>query len=232
MELRVIREYYSPECTVGRLLIDGQFECYTLEDGIRTNKVYGETAIPTGLYPVKITFSNAFRRELPLVEGVKNFTGIRIHSGNTKKDTLGCILVGQTWSPGAEVIGSSVRALQALLPKIQAALAAGQPVRLSVEQPNAPPELASRDLLPVAEQRRRKASKATKRVRKRAGPAAGARQPASKRAKTVKAAAKKRVVKARPPTRPAKRSTAATTTAAKSKRPRTSAGAAGKSRSR
>ena len=158
MELRVVREYYAPDCTIGRMLIDGQFECYTLEDGIRTNKVAGETAIPAGRYPVKITYSNAFRRELPLVEGVRNFTGIRIHSGNSKKDTLGCILVGQSWTPGADVIGASVRAMQALLPKIRAALGAGEAVTLSVEQPNAPPELASRELQPVAPRRRKKAA--------------------------------------------------------------------------
>lgn len=108
MELRVVRRYYAPDCTIGRILVDGQFECYTLEDGIRTNKVVGETAIPEGRYPVKITYSSAFRRELPLVEGVRNFTGIRIHSGNSKKDTLGCILVGQSWTPGVDVIGANV----------------------------------------------------------------------------------------------------------------------------
>jgi hypothetical protein len=167
MELRVVREFYAPDCTIGRMLIDGQFECYTLEDGIRTNKVAGETAIPAGRYPVKITYSNAFRRELPLVEGVRNFTGIRIHSGNSKKDTLGCILVGQSWTPGADVIGASVRAMQALLPKIRAALGAGEAVTLSVEQPNAPPELASRELQPPAPRRGKKAAKTAKRASQR-----------------------------------------------------------------
>lgn len=169
MELRVVREHYAPDCTIGRMLVDGQFECYTLEDGIRTNKVAGETAIPEGRYPVKITYSNAFRRELPLVEGVRNFTGIRIHSGNSKKDTLGCILVGQSWTPGADVIGASVRAMQALLPKIRAALGAGEAVMLSVEQPNAPPELASRELRPVVPRRRKRALKKARRTKKRSG---------------------------------------------------------------
>jgi hypothetical protein len=170
MELRVVRHYYAPDCTIGRMLVDGQFECYTLEDGIRTNKVAGETAIPEGRYPVKITYSNAFRRELPLVEGVRNFTGIRIHSGNSKKDTLGCILVGQSWTPGADVIGASVRAMQALLPKIRAALGAGEAVTLSVEQPDAPPELASRELQPVVPRSRKRALKNAGRTKRRLGP--------------------------------------------------------------
>jgi hypothetical protein len=195
MELRVVREYYTPGCTIGRLLVDGQFECYTLEDGIRTNKVAGETAIPAGRYPVTINFSNAFRRELPLIDGVRNFTGIRIHSGNTKADTKGCILVGQAWSPGAESIGSSVRAFQALLPKIKAALAAGESVMLSVEQSNAPPELASRELQAVTARRRAKKAGPAKRAGKSARQTAAAKrdgQPrGSKPISKAKTAAKK-----------------------------------------
>jgi len=196
MELRVVREYYAPDCTIGRMLIDGQFECYTLEDGIRTNKVAGETAIPAGRYPVKITYSNAFRRELPLVEGVRNFTGIRIHSGNSKKDTLGCILVGQSWSPGADVISASVRAMQALLPKIQAALGAGEAVTLSVEQPNAPPELALRELQPSGPRRRKKAAKAAKRASPRSRPSTRTSR-AHTPAKQARPAAKKAGTQAR-----------------------------------
>ena len=217
MELRVVRQYYAPDCTIGRMLVDGQFECYTLEDGIRTNKVAGETAIPEGRYPVKITYSNAFRRELPLVEGVRNFTGIRIHSGNSNKDTLGCILVGQSWTPGADVIGASVRAMQALLPKIRAALGAGEAVTLSVEQPNAPPELASRELQPVVPRRRKRALKKAGRTKRRLGPTiktGRARTPAKKAkpvAKKVGARARsskpvvKGLVKARTKAKAAKR---------------------------
>jgi len=219
MELRVVRQYYAPDCTIGRMLVDGQFECYTLEDGIRTNKVAGETAIPEGRYPVKITYSNAFRRELPLVEGVRNFTGIRIHSGNSNKDTLGCILVGQSWTPGADVIGASVRAMQALLPKIRAALGAGEAVTLSVEQPNAPPELASRELQPVVPRRRKRALKKAGRTKRRLGPTiktGRARTPAKKAkpvAKKVGARARsskpvvKGLVKARTKAKAAKRKT-------------------------
>ena len=215
MELRVVREYYAPDCTIGRMLINGQFECYTLEDGIRTNKVAGETAIPAGRYPVRITYSNAFRRELPLVEGVRNFTGIRIHSGNSKKDTLGCILVGQSWTPGADVIGASVRAMQALLPKIQAALGAGEAVTLSVEQPNAPPELASRELQPVVPRRRKRAVKTARRTKQRLGPTnktGRARTPAKKaRPATKKAGASAR------PSEPAAKGAAKSETGSKTK---------------
>jgi hypothetical protein len=144
VEIRVIREQFTPRCTIGRLLIDDHFECYTLEDGIRTNKVAGETAIPVGRYAVTVSHSPRFKCRLPLLADVPNFTGVRIHAGNTSADTAGCILVGRTRSESAQRIGASRIAFEALLPKIEAALRAGEAVALTIEQVNAPLELAIR----------------------------------------------------------------------------------------
>lgn len=80
--------------TIGTLSIDGVFFCHTLEDPVRDSKVYGQTAIPAGTYKVAITMSPRFKRELPLLLDVPNYTGVRIHPGNTAADTEGCILVG------------------------------------------------------------------------------------------------------------------------------------------
>ena len=73
--------------------------CDTLEPQWRdyakgAYKVKGKSAIPEGRYAVVITYSPKFKKWLPLLLGVKNFSGIRIHAGNTAKDTQGCILVG------------------------------------------------------------------------------------------------------------------------------------------
>ena len=42
-----------------------------------------------------ITWSPKFRKDLPLVNAVKGFTGVRLHGGNSPEDTLGCILFGE-----------------------------------------------------------------------------------------------------------------------------------------
>jgi hypothetical protein len=95
MKLKLLREKSSDDTTIGKLYIENEFFCYTLEDKVRDKKVYGETAIPIGTYKVVITWSPRFKRQLPLLVDVPGFDGIRIHPGNTHKDTEGCILVGE-----------------------------------------------------------------------------------------------------------------------------------------
>lgn len=131
MLLKLTRKWFTDESTIGELLIDNIFECYTLEDPVREgDKIPGKTAIPSGRYPVVITFSQRFQRYMPLVKYVNNFTGIRIHIGNSAKDTEGCILVGRTRS--RNWVGNSRVAFDALYPKLQDALLAGESVVLMV----------------------------------------------------------------------------------------------------
>lgn len=119
MDLTLIRESSSTQSTMGKLMVDGVFECYTLEDVVRATKIAGETAIPAGTYKVIIDMSNRFKRLLPLVVDVPGFAGIRIHPGNTAKDTEGCILVGTSRSK--DFVGNSRVAFDALFKKMQAA---------------------------------------------------------------------------------------------------------------
>lgn len=118
MNLTLKRIELGDNYTIGKLYVDNVFECYTLEDKVRLEKIKGETAIPTGTYKVIITKSNRFKKDLPLILNVMNFEGVRIHAGNTDKDTEGCILVGKTWSKG-NFIGGSRLAFDSLFPKIQ-----------------------------------------------------------------------------------------------------------------
>lgn len=144
MKILIDRQWKKPEYTISRLYVDGQFfGCNTLEDTdrglsdmmsveeIQKKKVYGKTAIPSGTYPVMVTYSNRFKRLLPLVDRVKGFDGIRIHSGNKPADTLGCILVGKNDKVG--YISNSRQWTEKLIQEIQKALAKGDKVTLTVK---------------------------------------------------------------------------------------------------
>jgi hypothetical protein len=119
MQITVKRLHKTNTSTIGELLIDGIFQCYTLEDTERPVKIKNETAIPKGTYKVIINQSNRFKRLLPLLLNVPNYEGVRIHSGNTNHDTEGCILVGQT--RGDNYVGQSRKAFDKLFKKMQTA---------------------------------------------------------------------------------------------------------------
>lgn len=119
MKLKIVRDTFTDKSTIGSLYIDDVFVCYTLEDVVREDgvKIYGETAIPEGIYSVTLSWSNRFKKVLPLIynqpdlsvqSGGVRFDGIRIHNGNTDKDTHGCPLVGFTKSK--DFIGNSRKA--------------------------------------------------------------------------------------------------------------------------
>lgn len=118
MILKLTRFQKTSLSTIGRLYIDGQFECYTLEDVVREVKIPGKTAIPAGSYDVIINESIRFKKLLPLLNNVPGFTGVRIHPGNTAADTEGCILVGNGYSKDS--ISESRKAFDALFAKLQA----------------------------------------------------------------------------------------------------------------
>jgi len=94
MELHLHRHFKGPLYTIGKLYIDGEYFCDTLEDTVRVEKIKHETAIPTGTYEIIINESPKYKKMMPLLVRVPGFEGIRIHTGNTRKDTSGCILVG------------------------------------------------------------------------------------------------------------------------------------------
>ena len=111
MKLRLERLWPKPTYTVGRLYVDGQLFCNTLEDKVADlnrngmfdgteKKVPGETAIPYGTYRVFYGWSPRFGRNLPRLLNVTAFEGILIHPGNTAEDSAGCILVGKNSEVG------------------------------------------------------------------------------------------------------------------------------------
>jgi hypothetical protein len=83
-----VRDAYTETAVLGRIFLGGTCICYTLENRSK--------AIPCGTYNIENSKSPKFKRELPLIYGYKvaESRGIRIHAGNTSKDSAGCVLVG------------------------------------------------------------------------------------------------------------------------------------------
>jgi hypothetical protein len=128
MKLVLERTFRGSAYTIGKLYVDGDYFCDTLEDvdrglssdmplsKINEKKVYGETAIPTGTYKVVMNvvspkfkdraWAKPWDGKLPRLENVPGYEGVLIHVGNKAEDTLGCILVGQNKVKG-QVINST-----------------------------------------------------------------------------------------------------------------------------
>lgn len=135
MKLRLIRDTFTEKSTIGNLYVNGVYQCATLEDADRKiesggAKVYGKTCIPRGTYEVIVDFSNRFQVRMPLLLNVPQFTGVRIHPGNTDKDTEGCVLVGET--RGADFVGDSRIAYNALFANIEAAILSGEKIEIEI----------------------------------------------------------------------------------------------------
>lgn len=141
MEVLVKRLYKKPTYTIGKMYVGGVYLCDTLEDTdrgldclqsveeIRMRKVPCNTAIPTGVYCLawrdisprfkSTSWAKAFGGRVPLISGVKGFSGVRIHPGNTPADTEGCILVG--WNRAKGKVLDSQKAWRLLMEKLHKA---------------------------------------------------------------------------------------------------------------
>ena len=109
--------------------------CDTLEPTWRdyrhgAHKIKGRSAIPEGRYAVVISWSPKMKKWLPILLGVPMFSGIRIHAGNTAKDTEGCILVGENLKKGM-VLNSNIW-LHRLMEKIVEAKDRGEAVWITI----------------------------------------------------------------------------------------------------
>jgi hypothetical protein len=138
MNLILKRRPSLVDCTIGELFEDDTKLCYTLEDVVREVpgkpvpewKIAGETAIPEGRYKITVTHSQHFNRDLPLLNGVPGFLGVRIHPGNTDEDTEGCILVGT--AVAGDSINESRKAFESLFHDIRDAIDVGEEVWITI----------------------------------------------------------------------------------------------------
>ena len=136
MNIQLKRIAKKETYTIGKLYIDGVYFCDTIEDkdrglnqamsinDIKKKKVYGETAIPTGTYKLVINYSNRFKKNMAHILNVPGYEGIRIHTGNSAKDSLGCIIVGKN-----KIVGRVIKSRDTynqLFPILQKAFKEGE----------------------------------------------------------------------------------------------------------
>ncbi|ERJ61305.1 DUF5675 family protein [Sphingobacterium paucimobilis] len=109
MKLTVKRIRQGKNSTLSEVYLDGKFLCYGLEDLVREVKIKGATAIPAGVYPLRLNTYGAmnarYKRRFPemhrgMIEicDIPNFTYVYIHIGNNFGDTAGCLLVGDSYA--------------------------------------------------------------------------------------------------------------------------------------
>lgn len=119
MDLKVVRRFKGELYTIGSFFINDTYFCDTVEDKVRKPgvKIPGKTAIPYGKYKVILTHSPKFKRKLPLLLDVPNFTGIRIHRGNNANDSSGCVILGENRAKG--MVLNSTRYEEELVKKLE-----------------------------------------------------------------------------------------------------------------
>lgn len=96
MRIEVIRTYFNRDYTKGVMLVNNKFFGYTLEPQRKgSNEIsYLNKCIDAGKYLAEYEYSAKFKKHLIELKNVRNHTEIKIHAGNFRKDTRGCILVG------------------------------------------------------------------------------------------------------------------------------------------
>ena len=110
-KLHRLYPFSSSDATIGFMSKDNEALCWTLENEEREVKIPKISAIPRGVYKLKLRIYGShheryarkfsWHRGMIQLEHVPNFRHILIHIGNTAKDTDGCILVGSSATPNS-----------------------------------------------------------------------------------------------------------------------------------
>ena len=132
MKILHTRTAMTAKSTTGTLSIDGKPFAVTLEDVERPAKIHGKTAIPAGKYPVVVTYSPKFKRDVVMLVGVAGFSRIYCHCGNKAEDTEGCVLIAKRKVNGDYIQGDSKKLEAELLKRVKSALAVGESVTWQV----------------------------------------------------------------------------------------------------
>lgn len=98
MQILITRNWPKKDYTVGRILVNGEFVCNSLELPVKTKEGDKGSRIPAGTYTVKKRFSPKFKRQVLWItrngDTAFNYRFILFHAGNIVNDTQGCVLTG------------------------------------------------------------------------------------------------------------------------------------------
>lgn len=138
MKLTLKRIVLKPTYTIGKLYIDDNYFCDTLEDTVRDinkdgefdngeKKIKGKTAIPYGMYEITTSvvsprfkdrvWAKPYGGKIPRLINVPSFDGVLMHPGSSAADTSGCLLVGKNTIVGR--LTDSQKTFHALMQKIK-----------------------------------------------------------------------------------------------------------------
>ena len=97
MKIDIVRTYFARELTKGIMFVDDIFYGYTLEPEMKmpNEQSYVNRCISAGNYQARYEYSVKFKEHLVELKRVPNHDEIKIHAGNYRKDTRGCILIGK-----------------------------------------------------------------------------------------------------------------------------------------
>lgn len=149
MNLIAVRLNDNGKNTLGKLFIDGKFQCYTLEDTWRPQKIQHLTRVPAGTYDITLRTEGGFHQKyanhsnqnirnhhegMLWIRNVPGYEFILIHIGNYEINTSGCLLVGKDYAFGdkGRMITYSAVAYAEMYPKVADAINQGEKVTITI----------------------------------------------------------------------------------------------------
>lgn len=155
MKLLLKRIAKKETYTIGRIYVDGKYECDCIEDKDRhltqdmplkkilEVKVAAKTAIPTGTYTIRMDvispkyslkpwyIKNCHGARLPRFENIPGWSGVLFHCGNTAADSAGCLIIGMNTVVG--MVTESKATFLKLYNKMYNAYKKGEKITITIE---------------------------------------------------------------------------------------------------
>ena len=132
----------NKSCLLFLFLLLFEFQAFSQEKNSSYNQQINGTkvsfdmqAIPAGTYSVTLEMSGRFGPDTLTINDVPGFKYIRMHSGNTAKDTEGCPLLGMQATEFSLIGGTSRPAVALVKSEVKKAIERGESVTIQVNNP-------------------------------------------------------------------------------------------------